>query len=144
MKCKNRGNVFKRRTGISEAEMSLLRASTVPEGWCGSWFREVLEERRFLPSCHVSYRRLAREGEVSGMPVRATLDRDLRCATAIGLCPGQPHGPQLLIPITLLELKYQGGLPGLFEELIHTFGLSPAVTSKYRHAAKACMLSRIE
>jgi hypothetical protein len=141
-KRKSRGWVSKVRTRITEAELPLLTAPSVPPEWAGTWFREALAERQLVPCCQVAYRRLAREGETEGGPVRLTLDREIHCAGAAGLVPARELEHALSIPVTLLELKYRNAFPRLFRELIDTFGLAPAAASKYRRAAEACVMSR--
>lgn len=143
-KRKRQGWVSKVRTGISEAELALLRAAELPADWAGLWFREALEERQLVPCCQVSYRRLAREGMAEGEPVRLTIDREIHCAGAADLRPSPELEAQVRIPITLLELKFRNGLPRLFKGLIRTFGLSAAPASKYRRAAEACGLIQPE
>lgn len=137
-KRKSEGWVSKVRTGITERELDLLQAATVPAGWTGAWFREALWERRLVPCCHVAYRRLAREGKTPDGPVRLTLDREIRCSDASGLLPARDFQPHLPIPITLLELKYRNEFPPLFQNLVHRFDLRPASASKYQRAAETC------
>ena len=141
-KRKSRGWVSKVRTRITEAELSLLEAASCPPDWAGTWFRNALAERQLTPSCQVAYRRLAREGETDGGPVRLTLDREIRCAGAAGLCPPRELERGVSLPVTLLELKYRNELPRLFQGLVRTFGLTPAAASKYRRAAEACVVGR--
>jgi hypothetical protein len=138
-KRKHRGWVSKVRTLVTAAELPLLQSPAPPDGWAGAWFRQALEERQLAPCCQVVYRRLAREGEADGAPVRLTIDRDLRCSRAPGLVPCPENEPQLPIPLTILELKYRDRLPRRFRELVHTFGLAPDPESKYRRAAEACV-----
>ena len=141
-KRKSRGWVSKVRTRVTEAELSLLEAASCPPDWAGAWFRNALAERQLAPSCQVAYRRLAREGESDGGPVRLTLDREIRCAGAAGLCPPRDLERGVFLPVTLLELKYRNELPRLFQGLVRTFGLTPAVASKYRRATETCVVGR--
>lgn len=141
-KRKRSGWVTKVRTGVAAAELELLATPEDPGEWAGAWFRQAMEEHRLRPVCQVAYRRLAREGETEGAPVRLTVDREIRSARAAGLCPAWQQEPQRPIPLTVLELKFRQGLPRLFKELIRTFGLTAAAESKYRRAADACALGK--
>ena len=140
-KTKVRGWVTKRRSAVTDSELSLLQ-SVEPSPWSGGWFRQRIEEGRLAPRCAVAYRRLARVGEAEGAPVRLTLDRELRCMAA-----GSPELPPLddagacELPGTILELKFRDGMPGLFKELVREFRLVPTGSSKYRRAAILCGLA---
>ncbi len=130
--------VTKVRNRIPEAELSWLEATEIPDGWAGAWFRQALEERRLIPTCQVAYRRLAREGETEGGPVRLTLDREVFCAPATGLRPSWEGITPVPLDVTILELKFRHRLPGLFQDLIRSFQLEAAPASKYRRAAEEC------
>jgi hypothetical protein len=134
----DQGWVTKVRSRITDAELALLHADSVPADWPGAWFRQALVEQQLVPCCRVTYRRLAREGETDGAPVRLTIDREIYCASTSELRPGQGNEPGVPIPYAVLELKFRNGLPRLFKELIHNLGLSPVGASKYRNAAEVC------
>lgn len=130
--------VTKVRTRIPEAELAWLESLEIPEGWAGAWFRQSLEEQRLTPTCQVAYRRLAREGETEGAPVRLTLDREVFCAPAKSLRPSWEGITPVPLPLTILELKFRHRLPRLFRDLIRSFHLEAAPASKYRRAAEEC------
>ena len=137
----DRGWVTKVRSRITDEELALLQAPSVPADWTGAWFRQALVEQQLVPCCRVAYRRLAREGETDGAPVRLTIDREICCASTSELRPCRGSEPGVPIPYAILELKFRNGLPRLFKELIHNLGLSPVAASKYRNAAEVCGLA---
>lgn len=128
-KAKVRGWVRKRRTVIAPDELNRI---LVDEGeWEGAWFARIIRENCLLPQTRVSYRRIARVGEAEGGPVRMTIDRSVRCASALGLwMPRENEGAEL--ERNILEIKFGQGLPLLFKSLIAEFGLQASSSSKYR------------
>ena len=140
-KSKSRGWVRKQRTAVPEAELAWLNGTEAGEDWSGGWFRERLQSLALAPQSQVAYRRLACLGEAEGAPIRLTLDRELRCAPAEALAPFT--GDDALLTAaegTVLELKFRGGLPLLFKELVRDFALSPTAASKYRRSIELCGL----
>jgi hypothetical protein len=139
-KTKSRGRVREQRTAIPEAELVRLeQAAPEPGDWDGEWFRHRLRERGLVPQCRIAFRRLARASEAEGGPVRLALDRDVRCALARGLDLGDlGEGHWRPIAGNTLELKFRGGLPRLFKDLVRELSLSPHPGSKYRQAVALC------
>ncbi len=105
----------------------------------GGWFGRRLSARRLQPVCEISYRRLARIGvSAQGLPIRLTLDDQVRATRAEGLVFSAPGLAGALPRIqAILELKYQREVPAVFAQLIAEFRLVPNPVSKYRSAAVA-------
>lgn len=128
--------VRKQRTRIECGELDWVQEQA-PEDWSGAWFGHQLRQLGLQPRCRIAYRRVACVGETEGQPVRLTLDRQLRCGPAACLDPDGP-GETRPIPGLILELKFRGDFPRLFEELVRSFSLEMTSASKYRRAVELC------
>jgi hypothetical protein len=138
-KAKIRGRVKKRRTAVSEAEVSYLHETEPPPHWPGNWFRRRVQLRKLQPACSVTYERFARVGLTPEGPIRLTLDRSiggLGLAGMNGGCWEVPRGSleglQRLSGLCVLELKYPTVLPALFKGVMSDFLLEPLRVSKFR------------
>jgi hypothetical protein len=141
-KLKSDGRVRKYRSWIPDEELALLEEEPADRGWSGDWFRRRVRARRLEPVCQVTYVRVARVGELEGQPVRLTVDRQLCCSCAGGLCvPEKIDGIPLLAGEAILELKFPQGMPHSFKELLLEMSLSPGSVSKYRLAVESCGLA---
>ena len=137
-KTRSGDRVAKRRTAVADVEAGLLEAGAADRTWCGFWFQRSLQVRRLQPACQVSYDRTAYLGPEAGVPLRLTLDRNIRCAPASGWAWGDGRGGRPLMPsAVILELKYRTALPALFKQLVEAAGLAPGPVSKYRLAVLA-------
>jgi hypothetical protein len=77
----------------------------------------------------------------SAGPLRLTIDQRLT-TLATDVIEFSNHGGSDILPGQgILELKYVGGLPILFERLIDDFHLTPRSMSKYRLAVRALGLA---
>lgn len=130
-KLRTDGLLAKRRTTIPIAQLSRLAGDADP-GWSGHWFHKRMARRGLGPGCQLSYRRIARSGWSDGSPIRLTIDTDLRVTPARTIAITDPAGTSMLDDQAILELKFRGEMPPLFQGLTRTFGLSPAAVSKYR------------
>jgi len=136
---KLKGWVRKRRTPVASSDLD--RIETFDATWPGAWFGETARNLGLSPRSQVAYRRIARIGEAEGKPIRLTIDRLVRCASACDLAlPALPEG--LPIERSILELKFgRNGLPVLYKRLIGEFGLEPDASSKYRLSIEATGLA---
>jgi hypothetical protein len=134
--------VRKRRTPLPDEELALLAHPMSVVTWPGHWFHRSLLARRLVPACRVSYQRTAYVGACAAGPLRLTLDRRVRGASASdwGLAPPEGALP-LLRGQAILELKFHSALPGPFRELVEGMRLSPSGVSKYRRGREAWGLS---
>lgn len=142
-KSRHKGWVQKQRTEIPSEQLHLLFPAPPDSGepWSGAWFREELARLELAPSCQVFYRRLACAGTAEGLPVRLTLDTDLRCRPAEGLAISAPGDAGIELEGAVLELKFRHALPTVFRRLIREFQLRPSSASKYRRSVRSCGLA---
>lgn len=136
-KLRTADRLAKRRTAAGLGELARLGDAGVDETWPIRWFHQRLRARGLGPICRVSYHRTARVGVTAHGPMRLTLDDHLVAEATGDLAFGGGGGTPIVPGHTLLELKYRGGLPALFEQLIAEFGLAPQAISKYRLAITA-------
>lgn len=140
-KSKPEGKVKKHRTAIHAQELAYLNGVEPPEEWSGRWFRKRLRKRRLHPVCSISYRRVARIGEMEGQYVRFTLDRDICCTPASRLeLPGPLAEQATSINMVIAEIKFETSLPASFAEVIAKFELTPVQVSKYKRGIDTCEL----
>ncbi len=130
--------VEKRRSAISEEELTLLAHPMSVVTWPGHWFHRRLVVRRLLPACRIVYQRTAYVGACAESPLRLTLDR-----RAHGVLTGDwslapvEGGLPLLTGKVILEMKFRLALPAPFKELVQDLRLSPSCVSKYRLCREA-------
>jgi hypothetical protein len=124
----------KRRTLVSLGELDLLRAGWSPIGWAGGWFEDRVRFRGLRPTCQVAYRRTARVADVRGRLMRLTVDDDLRAIGATEFAFRDDRGAQMLLQHVIVELKFAGDLPLLFQLLTERFQMQAGPISKYRLA----------
>lgn len=141
LKRKNAGQVRKRRTLVTEAELPGKLLFPPDERWEGRWFQERLTALQLRPACQVTYQRFAYVGTASSGPIRLTIDSDLHCQAAEGWSvPTSPlKSNRLLRNHQILELKYRESVPATFRGLIEDFRLSVSAFSKYRQGIEACI-----
>jgi hypothetical protein len=125
----------KRRTAMALGELARIGQSGAP--WTGSWFDERLTLRDLRPVCQVSYNRLARISAPPSVPLRLTLDTNIRALAAARVGFNASQGRQICENQVVLEMKYPIASPAMLKELIQEFRLIPARASKYRMAADA-------
>ncbi|WP_321475286.1 polyphosphate polymerase domain-containing protein [uncultured Paludibaculum sp.] len=137
-KMKSHGLVCKRRGRIDLAELPELRRPEADPGWAGYWFHRRILARRLRPVCQISYTRTARMGMTAAGPIRLTLDDALRAVPVNGFAfDSWRHYVPLSGDRIVLELKYRGEVPVLFQSLMADCALVPANSSKYRTAGHA-------
>jgi hypothetical protein len=136
-KQKVEGRLSKRRSSVSLSDLSLIGAEPNETEWPGRWFVRRLRNRRLQPVCQIDYRRTARVGVFAGEPVRLTIDSGVAAQPVRGIAFSEQPGVEFLAGEAILELKYRGALPALFERLIREFDIAPRPISKYRAAAQA-------
>jgi hypothetical protein len=137
-KLKTRGLVGKRRLRIPAEELDLLTTAEASPEWLGYWFHRRILARQLLPTCQISYERVARMGMSNEGPIRITMDRKIRSLPTSQLeFEGSSEGLALLTNETIIELKYRKSLPGLFKNLIQELALNPQPVSKYRLSIEA-------
>lgn len=130
--------VSKRRSPIRIDLLPLLGKAEPDSLWSGFWFHRRLLGRRLNPVCQINYLRTARIGMAEGLPVRLTIDRELK-ATAIAnqSYDDSSAGIPFLEQGWIMELKYRHALPALFKRLITELAPPPKRVSKYRMAVNA-------
>ena len=137
-KLKTRGLVGKRRLRIPAEELALLTRIEAEPDWLGYWFHRRILVRQLLPTCQISYERVARMGMSNEGPIRITMDRKIRSLPRSQLeFEGSSEGLALLTNETIIELKYRKSLPALFKNLIQELALNPQPVSKYRLSMEA-------
>jgi hypothetical protein len=137
-KLKSRGLVGKRRTRVSEEDLSLLGETRPSADWPGYWFHRRLLARQLLPRCQITYTRVACVGSSQEGPVRLTLDRGIRSVLTAACNVLDPTAwTPLLTEQCILELKFRETLPALFKMLIEELSLIPQAVSKYRLSIQA-------
>jgi len=135
-KLKTHNMVCKRRTKVKIRELDRLSNVARDLSWDGDWFHRRLAARELSPVCQVTYLRTARMSMTESGPIRLTLDRAIVTAAIDGprFRPVEEGMPLANEPL-ILELKFRGLFPHLFQELVDGFGLSATPLSKYRTAA---------
>lgn len=140
-KSKPEGKVKKHRTAVQAEELTYLEATEPPSEWSGRWFHKRLRKRGLRPVCFISYKRLARLGQMEGQYVRFTLDREIYCTPASQLgIPGPLQEQATPINIVIAEIKFEHSLPTAFAEVISKYKLTPVQVSKYKWGVEACSL----
>lgn len=142
-KMKSRGLVCKKRSQIEMGEISKLAQPEAKQGWAGYWFHRRILARGLRPVCQIAYARTARMGMTESGPIRLTLDDAVRAVPVHGFAfdarrPTVPLSEDRIV----LELKYRGEVPALFQHFMEEFSLNPRNSSKYRSAGKALNLGR--
>jgi hypothetical protein len=141
LKAKRAGQVRKRRTPVPLAEVPRL-SGDAPADWPGAWFAERLAARGLKPVCRVSYDRVALVGSTAGGPIRATFDRSAVGEPATGPAPDRVDGGRpLLGDEVIAELKFLGGMPAVFKDVVEGLRLVPRKVSKYRRCVDAVGLA---
>lgn len=134
-KLRSQTRVVKRRVVVPLEELDALSNSdSRSDGtWGGEWFRQQLFLRRLQPAAQIQYLRHAFVGVCPEGPLRLTLDHDIRGIEVGGWKIGDCRGGLAVLPgRVVLELKFLGGLPRPFKELVEECGLQPQGVSKYR------------
>ncbi|MGJ5818857.1 polyphosphate polymerase domain-containing protein [Paludibaculum fermentans] len=143
-KMKSRGLVCKKRSQVELAEIARLARPEAERGWAGYWFHRRILARRLRPVCQISYSRTARMGMTETGPIRLTLDDAVRAVPVEGFAFDSRHHP---VPLSedriVLELKYRGEVPALFQGFMEEYSLNPRNSSKYRSAGKALNLGQL-
>ncbi len=143
-KMKSRGLVCKKRSRVEMAEMRRLAEPEAERGWDGFWFHRRILARGLQPVCQIAYSRTARMGMTETGPIRLTLDDDVRAVPVRGFAFESRRQPVSLSEDRIvLELKYRGEVPELFQRFMVDFSLNPRNSSKYRSAGKALRLGRL-
>ncbi|MGH7130526.1 MAG: polyphosphate polymerase domain-containing protein [Phycisphaerales bacterium] len=127
--------VVKRRVVVPLDEVGALSDldSNSDGAWAGEWFRQQLYVRRLQPAAQIQYLRHAFVGVCPEGPLRLTLDHDIRGVEVAGWKIGDCRGGLAVLPgRVVLELKFLGGLPLPFKQLVAECGLQPQGVSKYR------------
>lgn len=133
-KMRRPGLLVKRRTQMPVEVLARLADGEIRKGEPGHWFAERLRVRALEPACRLSYHRTARGLMTEGGLARLTLDDGIRVEPAdrIALPEGGVDGTPVLDGRVILELKFRGALPPIFEALVRTFDLRVQTASKYR------------
>lgn len=142
-KLKTHDWVGKRRSTVGTQELHRLGEATAERGWAGHWFHRRVLARELNLVCRVSYSRTALIAADGGDAARLTLDVELQAAATDQIAfPCCGRGLRISENHAVLELKYRGAAPPVFQELIETFSLVPQAVSKYRMAIAAlgCMI----
>ena len=138
-KMKRDGRVGKTRSVVAEAE--LARLTQVPsKDWAGYWFHRRLQARCLEPVCQISYRRMARAVMSEQGPIRMTIDADVRAVACHDMSFRVEMGREVLNR-QIVEIKFRGEMPAMFQEMCRRFLLTPQAVSKYRMAAAALGLA---
>lgn len=140
-KSKPEGKVKKHRTLVPTQELVYLNGTEPPSEWAGRWFRKRLRKRGLRPVCFISYRRVARIGEIEGQYVRFTIDKDICCTPASDLEAPEPIEERATpLNLVIAEIKFERSLPTPFAEVIERYELAPAQVSKYKRGIETCAL----
>lgn len=126
--------LVKRRTQVELETVTAIGRGEVRRHSPAWWFYERLQVRGLVPSCLLSYHRTARGVVTTSGLARLTLDDGIQAvqAKACSLPEARVTGELILPGQVILELKYRGLLPDIFQELISTFSLRGQTASKYR------------
>jgi len=135
---RSRSVVSKRRTEVKLKQLRRIGNGQPGRDWPGYWFYRRLLLRGLRPVCQISYTRTARIARDASGVARLTLDQDLFALAAGGLgFNDAERGVPMTGEQVIVEMKYRGEMPPLFEELVGEFGLIQQPLSKYRLAAGA-------
>lgn len=127
--------VNKRRDVIALNHLPQLAADDMEADWAGGWFVRQVRFRALRPAARIAYDRTA----FTGPGMRLTIDRELQgeLASAWDLSP-VAEGRPLVPGQAVLELKFQGMMPGLFRDLLTRLpNQLPGGVSKYRLCMQA-------
>jgi hypothetical protein len=126
--------LVKRRTQVELDTVAAIEHGAVGRSSPARWFYERLQVRRLTPACLLSYHRTARAMATPNGLARLTVDDGLHVMPAQGfsLPDATLTGVPILPGSVILELKYRGILPDIFQELVRTFSLDGQTASKYR------------
>jgi VTC domain-containing protein len=95
--------------------------------------------RGLLPSCQISYCRMARGIATGDGLARLTLDDSIQVAPLSESRFTSARGVPVLDGRRILELKFRGYVPAVFRRLVDEFALTPEPASKYRLALSALL-----
>jgi hypothetical protein len=128
--------LVKRRTQVGLEIISALQRNELPKESPAQWFRERVIVRRLVPACLVSYHRTARAISTANGLARLTVDDDIHAMPAadFSLLDAMADGETILPGQLIIELKYRGELPRIFQRLVRAFQLEGQTASKYRLA----------
>jgi hypothetical protein len=126
--------LVKRRTRVDFGTVGLLGQGLLDPSSPARWFADRLAVRHLAPACLLSYHRTARGMATPRGLARLTVDDDICVTPANGyvLPDGAGVGQPMLQGEVIVELKFRGLLPDIFQELIRTFALQGRTASKYR------------
>ncbi len=131
--------LVKRRTQVGLEVVAALQRGEIGKDAPAYWFQERIQVRRLAPSCLVSYHRTARAIATPGGLARLTVDDGIHALAArdFALLDVSVDGEAILPGQVIVELKYRGALPLIFQKLRRTFNLEGYTASKYRLAMMA-------
>jgi hypothetical protein len=136
-KLKSNGVVRKRRTQ-TEADNLTVLGQGGESNWPGSWYQRRLALRRLQPVCQITYLRFPFMERVDSGTLRLTIDSEIRAVPAEEYYfRDSANGAEILPEHNVVELKYFGETPALFNEIVSQFGLNSQGVSKYRKAVSA-------
>ena len=135
-KLRTDGLLAKRRTAVPIEELAVLD-ETPSRAWPGHWFHKRLARRALRPGCRVSYTRMARMGQTKDGPIRLTIDAGLRAAATSRISLAELGGSLVMPDQAIVELKFIGDQPALFQYLADEFQITPQPVSKYRMSMAA-------
>jgi hypothetical protein len=127
--------LVKRRTRVGLETVSMLAGGSLAPSTPGHWFADRLRVRQLAPTCLLSYHRTARGIDTPRGLARLTVDDQIRVVQADDFSlpeAGIVGGQTMLDGEVIVELKFRGLLPDIFQELIRTFALQGRTASKYR------------
>lgn len=137
-KLRTGGRLAKTRTGIDlDALADPVGGASVEHAGAIRWFERRLAVRQLVPVCQVVYQRTARVLDTPHGLARLTIDRNLNALSNEGRTFLAGPGVPFLVDEMVIEMKFRSPMPPVFEALVETFALAPAVASKYRTAAQA-------
>jgi hypothetical protein len=133
-KLRTRRLLAKRRAPVGESDLKrlMVASAAVPPAWTGAWFADRLALRNLHPVCQVTYRRTARVIDTANGVARLTIDTDLAARAAHRWLFEAPDYTPVLTTQAIVELKFQGALPGVFKALLVEVPIEPVTISKYR------------
>lgn len=136
-KLKTKGLLAKRRSRLGLDRLGDLHAAAPVADPDAFWFHRRLLVRGLHPICQISYRRTARFALTDLGPIRLTIDDDLCALPARHLAFQEIAQARPILPDQrIVELKFRGEMPALFQRVLQDFALTPSAFSKYRHAAR--------
>jgi hypothetical protein len=142
-KVKAGDRILKRRSDVAESDLMRI-CSTTDEDWPGRWFARRLHLRGLRPVCQVVYVRTARVGQSPDGALRLTIDEEVRTAAVDTIAFTNAPGVEVVGGHAILELKYRGTIPPLFDQMVSEFDLHPQLMSKYRMSVRALGLERTD